>query len=228
MIEMALRPQIMVLIHGLPGTGKTEFVYQVARSTGRNIKRVEISETKNHFFGNSEKLTLKIFRDFATLRQSTDTDIEPILFVNEIDGWLGQRTIGGNSSIDQTQNSIQSIILQNFEEFEGILFGCCNLINRLDTSYMRRFGFKIELKLPDQECRYNIFRSRLPDLPNDQLHFLSETYQLSGGMIDNVIRKISMKQILTGSNPDLKQIEEFCLEEFIVNPFEKRGIGYLK
>ncbi|MDR3174803.1 MAG: ATP-binding protein [Treponema sp.] len=38
-----------------PGTGKTETVYQIARETGRDIMRVDISDTKSKWFGESEK-----------------------------------------------------------------------------------------------------------------------------------------------------------------------------
>ena len=225
MKDIGMIPQIMVLVHGVPGTGKTEFVYQVAKSTGRNIKRINISDTKSHFFSDSEKLTSKVFADYSILRNSSD-GIDPILFIDEIDGWMGKRTVGGNSSIDQTEASIQSTILTKMTEFEGIFFGTSNFWKRLDSSYHRRFGFKCEISLPDQNTRFQIWKNKIPDLTDQNLHFLSETYEFSGGNIDNIIRKVTMKQVLTGNLIDILEIEEFCKEEFLENPLDKRKIGY--
>ena len=225
MRDLRIRPQVMVLVNGGPGVGKTEFVYQVARQTGRNIKRIELSDTKSHFYSDSEKLTVKVFRDFSLLRKSSE--VEPILFINEIDGWLGQRSIGGASAVDQTENSIQSILLQQLEEFEGILFGCTNIWKRLDSSYMRRFGFKYEIHPPDESTRFLLWKDKLPTLTDEQAKYLSERHQLTGGTIDNICRKVIMSQIIYNSIPNLSEIDEFCQQEFLEKPMEKRRIGYL-
>jgi len=225
MVDMKLRPQIMVILTGKPGVGKSEFVYQIGRKTGRNIKRVDISDTKSHFYGDSEKITKKIFKDFDLLRKSSE--VEPILFLNEMDGWLGQRSIGGSSAADSTDNAIQSILLQLLEEFSGILIGCTNIHQRLDASYMRRFGFKYEIHLPDEKTRFLLWKDKLPTLTDEQAKYLSDRHKLSGGMIDNVSRKVVMTQLISNSIPNLREIDQFCLEEFLDKPNEKRRIGYL-
>jgi AAA+ superfamily predicted ATPase len=51
---------ITVLLHGLPGTGKTEIVKQLAKETGRELMKVEISQSKSMWFGESEKIIKKI------------------------------------------------------------------------------------------------------------------------------------------------------------------------
>ena len=225
MKDIGMLPQIMVLIHGVPGTGKTEFVYQVAKSTGRNIKRINISDTKSHFFSDSEKLTSKVFSDYSILKNSSE--IDPILFIDEIDGWMGKRTVGGSSSVAQTEASIQSTILTKMSEFEGIFIGTSNLWERLSSSYHRRFGFKYEISLPDQNTRFKIWKNKMPALTDKNLDFLSETFEFSGGMIDNVVRKVTMKQVLTGNIIDIIELEEFCKEEFLENPNGKKRIGYV-
>ncbi len=49
--EKGLPKGIAVLLYGLPGTGKTESVYQIARETGRTILHVDISNSKSCWFG---------------------------------------------------------------------------------------------------------------------------------------------------------------------------------
>ena len=47
---------ITALLHGSPGTGKTETVFQVAKDTNREIVKVDISQSKSMWFGESEKI----------------------------------------------------------------------------------------------------------------------------------------------------------------------------
>ena len=53
---------IAVLLHGAPGTGKTEIVKQLAKATDREIMKVEISQSKSMWFGESEKIIKRILR----------------------------------------------------------------------------------------------------------------------------------------------------------------------
>lgn len=55
---------ISVLLHGAPGTGKTEIVKQLAKATDREIMKVEISQSKSMWFGESEKIIKRIFTDY--------------------------------------------------------------------------------------------------------------------------------------------------------------------
>ena len=225
MEKLKSRPQVMILLSGAPGCGKSEFVMQLARRTNRDIKRVELSEVKSHFFGDSEKLTAKIFRDYASLYKAKE--IKPIMYIDEIDGWLGRRSIGGSSAVDSTEHAIQSILLMLLSEFEGILVGCTNLHKRLDNSYMRRFGFKYEIHLPNENTRFKLWKDRLPNLTDEQALYLAHRHNLAGGAMDNVCRKIAMTQLVYDTSPDLRQIDQFCVEEFLDKPTEHRKIGYL-
>ena len=55
---------IAILFHGDPGRGKTESVYEIARKLKKAILRVDISETKNFFFGESEKEVKRLFEKY--------------------------------------------------------------------------------------------------------------------------------------------------------------------
>ena len=63
----------------------------------------------------------RIFDDYKELLKTSE--IEPILFINEADGFFSKRQNLGtkSSSVVQTQNTIQNIILQELEIFNGIL-----------------------------------------------------------------------------------------------------------
>jgi|GEM_PF-2364202 len=63
-------------------------------------------------------------------------------------------------------------------------------------------------------------------LSEDECLLLSGRYDLSGGQIDNVCKKFVLKHILTGNPPDLKEIDEYCQEEFLDKKSERRKIEF--
>ena len=66
-----------VLLFGAPGTGKTETALQLAKSSGRQIIKIDISKTKSMWFGESEKIVKKIFSDYKEFAASQE--LAPIL-----------------------------------------------------------------------------------------------------------------------------------------------------
>ena len=207
-------PQGMnVLFYGPPGTGKTETVFQLARRTGRDIRQIDISETKSHWFGDSEKLIKQVFNQYRSLVNKSTTT--PILLFNEADGIFTKRKATGKSSTDQTENAIQNIILQEMEILRGIMIATTNMAGNLDKAFERRFLYKILLEKPDRETRCLIWESRLPELDKEFVMHLAERFDFSGGQIDNIVRKYVTHQVLRDKDPSQHNILSWCLEEGI-------------
>ena len=104
---------ITVLLYGSPGTGKTETVYQLAKKHNRPIFKVEISETKSMWFGEIQKLLKKIFTDYYNFKKTQK--ICPILLFNEADAIIGKRKSAGSSSVSDTENAIQNVLLEELK-----------------------------------------------------------------------------------------------------------------
>ena len=205
---------IVALLHGSPGTGKTEMVLQIARETNREIMKVDISQSKSMWFGESEKIIKKIFIDYhAYAKQSKCT---PILLFNEADAILSRRKQVGNSSVDQTENAIQNIILEELENFEGIFLATTNLVCNLDPAFERRFLFKVEFLKPKPAIKALIWQSKLPLLTHSECEILAAHYDFSGGQIDNIIRKSEIHEIIHGLPVNFENLVEFCEKEFLV------------
>src|SRR5690606_17802025 len=60
LIQKALPKGVTVLLHGLPGTGKTESVLQIAKATNREIMKVDISASRSIWYGESEKIIKRV------------------------------------------------------------------------------------------------------------------------------------------------------------------------
>lgn len=200
---------ISILLHGAPGTGKTEFVNQLAKQSNRALYKVDLSNTKSMWYGESEKLTKKIFMRYKQVCKKNC--MTPILFINEADG-LFSRRLQVEHSIDQTSNTIQNIMLEEMEQFEGIMVATTNLMMNLDPAFDRRFLMKIKFDLPGAEVREQVWKSILPSLPGSQANQLAERYKLSPAQIDNVARKMMLRE-LVGEITNEIDMFKLCEEE---------------
>lgn len=215
---------LTILLYGAPGTGKTESVMQWARQSGRDIVHVDISAAKSMWYGESEKIVKEIFTRYK--RMCKRSSVKPILLFNEADAIFSKRRImDGGRSTDQTENTIQNIILEEMENLDGILIATTNLADNFDKAFERRFLFKIRFERPSVETKRNIWLDKLPGLGVDDATLLATDYDFSGGEIDNVVRKVIMMEVIDGISPSIDIVNKLCREEKISKPYT--GIGFI-
>ena len=122
-------------------------------------------------------------------------------------------------------NTIQNIILQEMENFEGILIATTNLTTMLDPAFERRFLYKVEFKDPQTDVKAKIWKSLIENLSDKDAHYLAEKYKFSGGQIENIARKYNMEYILNGVVPTIDVIDSFCAAE-IISKAKYRTTGF--
>lgn len=202
---------INVLLHGHPGTGKTESVYQLAKESGRNIFKVDISSVKSMWYGESQKLVKRIFEHYDELKQKEKKC--PILLFNEADGIIGKRKAADSSSVAETENAIQNILLEEMEKFNGILFATTNLVDNIDSAFERRFLFKVDFKKPEATVAAKIWQYKLNFLSENEALDLATEFNFSGGEVENIARKIMMAEILDGIQADYEYVRKISKSE---------------
>lgn len=222
--EKGFRCGFTCLFYGVPGTGKTETVMQLARQTGRDILQVNISEIKSMWVGETEKNVKAIFDTYRW--RVNDSNTAPILLFNEADAIFGTRHEGAKYAVDKMENSIQNIILQELETLDGILIATTNLAKNMDQAFERRFLYKIKFDKPSLDARKHIWHEMLPDLNDKDISTLAERYDFSGGQIENIARHYSIDVILQGKDKlTLETLISHCNNEGLDKP-EKRRIGF--
>lgn len=226
--QEALPVGVAVLLYGAPGTGKTESVFQIAKQTGRPIVHVDISDTKSCWFGESEKKIKELFKNYAKMCETaskTSNGMTPILLFNEADAVFARRKTNATSSVDQTENAMQNIILEEMENLKGIMIATTNLADNLDPAFERRFLFKIQFENPSVEAKKSIWLSKLNWLSENDAETFAKHYEFSGGQIDNIVRKITMKEVITGNRPSISEIDEMCKVEKLCKENSKK-VGF--
>jgi len=223
--EKGMKDCLTMLFHGSPGTGKTELVKQLALKHERSIYQVDISGIKDMWVGESEKNMKKVFREYAgALKYNRRT---PILLFNEADALLGLRT-NVQHSVDQMNNSLQNILLQELEDMKGIFIATTNLINNIDGAFDRRLLYKLKFELPEPNTRFKILQNQFPIVEKKELKEISENYNLSGGQIQNIKRKLIADQILFGDECNEAESLSTYVKTEISFRNKKDGIGFKK
>lgn len=213
--DNGMRTGFTCLFYGSPGTGKTETVNQIARLTNREVIQVNLSTIRNCYVGESEKNVQEIFDDYkAKVKESS---ICPILLFNEADAILCKRNSGAVAAVDKMENALQNILLQNLEDFDGILIATTNLTSSLDKAFERRFLYKIEFQRPNTKVRQQLWKSMIPELSDEDALCLASEFNFSGGEIENIARKQLIESILKNTPSTLESIRSICQNESILD-----------
>ncbi len=224
--EHHLKVAVSGILYGGPGTGKTELAKQIARTTQRNLLVVDASKLVGSYVGESERNYRDLFRNFRYIEAISSR--APIMFMDEADGFLGKRIPGAGNSRDRYVNIIQNIILEELNDFEGILLATTNLASNLDDAMDRRFLVKIQFNTPDENTRKKIWKSKLPNLADEDLAVIARDFSFSGGHIDNVATQAIIESILNGSNTvTLESLIKFSKDETSYsNKDSRKRIGF--
>lgn len=120
--------------------------------------------------------------------------------------------------------SSMTILLRMTKDLNGILIATTNLTDNLDKAFERRFLYKVRFENPSVQVKAKIWTSLMNDITEDFAMNLSESYNFSGGQIENISRKSMTSSIISGVKPTPEDIERFCREELIGNsPMKKIG-----
>lgn len=181
---------ISLMISGYPGTGKTAFAKKLCRDLGLTLMYVEVSEVQTKFIGETEQNVHKLFSQYRKLWEKSEKPV--VLFFNECDQLFGKK-IQVEKSSDMYSNAIQSQLLNEMENFTGILIATCNSTDNFEEAFKRRFLFHTVFEKPDYDTRKLIWNgingawTQNPEL----LDSISQ-YELTGAQIDNVLKKMNL------------------------------------
>ena len=126
-------PRLNILLSGAPGTGKTAFVKHLAKEVGMPLRTLRASDLLSKWVGGTERNLAEAFKEAKKKGE--------ILFLDEIDSFLQDRT-GADHSWEITQINQ---LLQEMENFHGVMIGATNFVDRLDKAVLRRFTYKLKL-----------------------------------------------------------------------------------
>ncbi|MDR3120683.1 MAG: ATP-binding protein [Clostridiales bacterium] len=178
-----------VLLCGPSGTGKTLLVYALARASGFNCVKIDMSRILGQYVGESEK-------NFKKCLLGAQSQQPVIVFVDEIDTAF-QRG-------DERDSGVSRNIFSEFLQFTGnsrnrgrvIFIAATNRPDLLDPALKRagRFDKKIPILIPSRDERAQVFsvlvkKYRFRTDIDDFTIFADKTPGYTGAEIETVLRK---------------------------------------
>ncbi|MHA1782072.1 MAG: CDC48 family AAA ATPase, partial [Promethearchaeota archaeon] len=216
--RLGIDPPKGVLLRGPPGCGKTLLAKAVANESEAHFISINGPEIMSKFYGESEKKLRKIFVEAEEKSPS-------IIFIDEIDAIAPKReTVTGEV---ERRVVAQLLALMDGLHSRGqvIVIGATNRPNSLDPALRRpgRFDREIEIKVPNEKGRLEIFQIHTRNMPLDKKvslkEFASITHGFVGADISAVCREAAMsalRRYLPKINLDSEFIDPELLEQIVV------------
>ena len=156
------RPRLNLLLFGVPGAGKTEFVKYLAKELDMKLMIKNASDLFDCYVGVTEQ---RISQAFAEAEANNE-----IFFIDEGDSLLSSR----EGAVRNYEVSQVNTLLTEMENFNGIFIVSTNMIQRLDQASLRRFSFRLHFDYLDSDGKVSFFRNyftsamNLPELTEEE------------------------------------------------------------
>ncbi|TXT56238.1 MAG: Cell division cycle protein 48 [Promethearchaeota archaeon] len=208
--RLGIDPPKGVLLRGPPGCGKTLLAKAVANESEAHFISINGPEIMSKFYGESEKKLRKIFVEAEEKSPS-------IIFIDEIDAIAPKReTVTGEV---ERRVVAQLLALMDGLHSRGrvIVIGATNRPNSLDPALRRpgRFDREIEIKVPNERGRHEIFQIHTRNMPLDKKISLKEYAKITHGFVGADISAVCREAAMSALRRYLPQID---LDSEIIEP----------
>lgn len=207
-LEKKINKGYKCLFFGPPGTGKTLTASLIGKKNNKDVYRIDLSQVVSKYIGETEKNLAKIF-DIAENK-------DWILFFDEAESLFSKRTSVQDSK-DKYANQQTAYLLQRIENYNGLIILATNLKPNIDQAFSRRIQSMINFPIPSYKERMILWVNALngiAELDEKFIEQIANTYEISGGVIKNVIQyawllskstgmDISSNHILSGIKREL-------------------------
>ncbi|MFX1586951.1 MAG: CDC48 family AAA ATPase, partial [Promethearchaeota archaeon] len=208
--RLGIDPPKGVLLRGPPGCGKTLLARAVANESEAHFISINGPEIMSKFYGESEKKLRKIFEEAEEKNPS-------IIFIDEIDAIAPKReTVTGEV---ERRVVAQLLALMDGLHSRGrvIVIGATNRPNSLDEALRRpgRFDREIEIKVPNEKGRREVFQIHTRNMPLDKKISLKEYSNITHGFVGADISAVCREAAMSALRRYLPKID---LESEIIDP----------
>jgi SpoVK/Ycf46/Vps4 family AAA+-type ATPase len=148
-----------ILLYGIPGTGKTEFVKAMSKELGADLYEISFSDEDGDPITGTERL-----RAYSLCQRILAQKENALLMFDEIEDVFpsqgGWRALFGIQSDESDEKSSKAWVNRTLERNTTPAIWITNNAN-IDHAYLRRFDYSIRFPVPPQKVRMEIARHHL-------------------------------------------------------------------
>jgi len=233
--------QVVALLYGVSGLGKSQTVRNLAAKYSRPILQVNLSQVKDAFVGNTEKNTQEVFNiyrkavnHYQYTKQIDGKDVgpygTPILYLDEFDSLIPHRNSNGSgSSVGNMYSNMVGIFLTELERLNGIVLLSSNLPGAIDTSLHRRINFKFHFGPFSKANQIKTLQLYFKDFETSVLEEVASKVELTPGNIVNIRKAYVLESIFNdyATLEDRKSIlNDLIGRELILQKSNRNPIGF--
>ncbi len=189
---------VNILIHGEPGTGKTEFVRQVLHDLGLQPYAIDHKDDRGFEASRRERLShLQLSRMFAGKRERA------VLVLDEAEDIFVGDHHHPFANLFRAKDQSKAWMNEILESAPQPVIWICNRVGHMDPAYLRRFTYCLPFPKPPQALRQLMVRQRLETLGCTEglMNVLAELPYTTPALIDNTARFLSLS-LGGGIDPD--------------------------
>ena len=233
--------QIVALLYGVSGLGKSQTIRNLAAKYNRPILQVNLSQVKDAFVGNTEKNTQEVFNiyrkavnHFQYTKNIDGVDVgpygTPLLYLDEFDSLIPHRkSNGSDSSVGNMYSNMVGIFLTELERVNGIVLLASNLPGAIDTSLHRRINFKFHFGTFSKKNQIRTLQLYFKDFEPQMLEEVASDVELTPGNIVNIRKAYVLESIFKefNSEEDKKTLlSDLVNRELILKKSKRNPIGF--
>ena len=233
--------QVVALLYGVSGLGKSQTVRNLAAKYSRPILQVNLSQVKDAFVGNTEKNTQEVFNiyrkavnHYQYTKQIDGKDVgpygTPILYLDEFDSLIPHRNSNGSgSSVGNMYSNMVGIFLTELERLNGIVLLSSNLPGAIDISLHRRIIFKFHFGSFSKANQIKTLQIYFKDFETSVLEEVASKVELTPGNIVNIRKAYVLESIFNdyATLEDRKSIlNDLIGRELILQKSNRNPIGF--
>ena len=233
--------QVVCMLSGLSGTGKSQTIRNLASKYNRPILQVNLSQVKDAFVGKTEQNVFELFqcfkrslRHFEHYKTIDGVKVGPygtsILYLDEIDSLIPKRSATGeSSSVGNMYSNMVGIFLTELEKVNGIVLLATNLPGAIDTSFHRRINFKFHFGSFSKQNQVRTLQLYFKDFAPEVLEEVASNAELTPGNIVNIRKAYVLESIFKDFNTENEKkglLTDLVNRELILKQPTRNPIGF--